>query len=751
MTTVQQQHQGERRKIFVASTDDAAATRLAALSATTSSSANGSCHRRRRSAAVYVATSALVLAAVALAPLAVVAFQGAHRLQQQHQPARSSYPPPHQHPPRRSKNGKSKSSVRSPFELRASTLPRSSRSPSSSSSSSNNNGGGSVGWSHDEASDAAARAFSGAAVELREANDDDDDAEWLRLQADISAAELELKYGSSAVAARETSSTAAATTSTSTSARPSGDSRVPSFRTLGGFLSTTCLIWLSEPLLSLVDTTFVSFQKSGAVAQLAAMGPATTFMDTVLYMTYFLAIATTNKLAEHLAAKDYRELQQWTSRLLGVAFACGGLVALATFAAGPSLLSKMAGASAATSPGIVPLATGYAQIRAAVAPLSVAGMVAQSLCLVTGQTKAVMASVGLASVLNIAGDALLTPIWGMHGASAATAVASSGAAILLLRQVYKQMKSWRKLEVEQQQAADKVVSIMSTPVSDQGRDIRKWLETSNGTGAADTSTVTTSVSLQRPDESDQPQQHQLSPVPLVSFPDRKSLFGLVKLSLPLAFNMWAKMASYGALTVRATAFGAVPLAANSILVRVFYFLCCLADGLGQATQAYLPATLYPKFHKKSFRKVMLRLGAVAALAAVGGGQLAKSMLSPGGASFLARDAGIVAQLTAAAPYLAGCLALHPFITVMEGTVIAKREFGNLVKTYTITLALFAGVLSSCTNIAGVWQSLLFWQVSRLVNYVLWRKREPKQQQQQLEKDEEGLTPLRPSSLETCIA
>jgi len=73
-----------------------------------------------------------------------------------------------------------------------------------------------------------------------------------------------------------------------------------------------CLaLWISGPLFSLVDTSFIGLSaKAGAVgaagsaAQLAALGPATTFIDGSLYLFAFLNVATTNLYASALARGD---------------------------------------------------------------------------------------------------------------------------------------------------------------------------------------------------------------------------------------------------------------------------------------------------------------------------------------------------------------------------------------------------------------------------------------------------------------
>jgi len=65
-----------------------------------------------------------------------------------------------------------------------------------------------------------------------------------------------------------------------------------------------CLgLWLSGPLLSLVDTAFVGLTAAPGkgAAELGALGPATTFIDGSTYLFAFLNAATTNLYANALA------------------------------------------------------------------------------------------------------------------------------------------------------------------------------------------------------------------------------------------------------------------------------------------------------------------------------------------------------------------------------------------------------------------------------------------------------------------
>jgi hypothetical protein len=83
----------------------------------------------------------------------------------------------------------------------------------------------------------------------------------------------------------------------------------PSLPTLADYrkFAIPCLgLWVAQPLLSLVDTAFVGLSAAvpaESAAQLAALGPATTFFDGATYLFAFLNVATTNLYSTALAQK----------------------------------------------------------------------------------------------------------------------------------------------------------------------------------------------------------------------------------------------------------------------------------------------------------------------------------------------------------------------------------------------------------------------------------------------------------------
>jgi Na+-driven multidrug efflux pump len=510
---------------------------------------------------------------------------------------------------------------------------------------------------------------------------------------------------------------------------------VPSYKTLLLFCSTTILIWLSEPLLSLVDTTVVGHCGSPATAvlQLAAMGPATTLVDAIMYTTYFLALATTNLTARALAAGDYRTLLKTTSHVLGVAAVLGCVVTAVLFTAGPTMLTRMmvgTGTGTATaSPQLVHYAVRYCQIRGLAAVCSVWQMVGQSFCLTVQDTRTPAIAVVVASVTNIVGDLLLRR-QGMQGAAAATAVAVSASAAILLSQVWRQVKEWRVLLVEQEEQTNKqrqqermtVKSDIDPPLPAQATSATSQSSTlieANMTQALESTSAIESTEMQTTGPTESP-----AVIPFMSLPDRESLAELVKLSGPLFFNMMGKIVCYSALTLRCTAYGVIPLAAHTIMMRFFFLYGCFGYSIGQTAQAFLPAAVYPVENKIAVRGILRRLAILAAVVAISNSLLVAWNVRALG-RFLTADAAVAQAMRDHAVYLGAAIFLHPFIELTEGVMIATRQFRTLISTYVVTVAAHLTTLFClCRSFTGVWQALVGFQVVRLTNFSLraWNKK-----------------------------
>ena len=80
---------------------------------------------------------------------------------------------------------------------------------------------------------------------------------------------------------------------------------LPTWKDYRKFAIPCLALWVANPLLSLVDTSFVGLSAGAAesATQLAALGPATTFFDGATYLFAFLNVATTNLYSSAIAQK----------------------------------------------------------------------------------------------------------------------------------------------------------------------------------------------------------------------------------------------------------------------------------------------------------------------------------------------------------------------------------------------------------------------------------------------------------------
>ncbi len=481
-------------------------------------------------------------------------------------------------------------------------------------------------------------------------------------------------------------------------------SDIAPFSKLLVFVSTTIVIWLSEPLLSLVDTTVVgkfaaatkgvSSSVSPETLQLAALGPATMVCDNAFYLVYFLAIAVTNQLASSSGRSDSSSVQvKTTSHALGVAGILGGLITFAIFCFGGGILKFIIGEGGAMVNGVdmtsslVSLSWDYTKIRGFLAPLTVAGMIAQAVCLATLDTKTPALAVLAASVINVFGDVLLVAKFrmGLQGAALATAAAGAASSIILLSKTKKKVKSWRESSLEK----------MKLPS-------------------------------------------------FISLPDPKSFVSLVKLAGPIFFVLLGKIICYSSMTLRASDFEMMSLATHNIMLRVFFFFCTFGDAFSMAAQSFLPQVLYGNSDEKNnqnngsnssgnelktptlrdkyrAKKLLKRILLLASGMAVSNAVLTKILLQQCG-SFFTNDPTILSLLASPGRvfYMMSAIFFHPIIMALEGSILATRDLGFLVASYGVTMTIMLSLLQFATNsFTGVWRVLFLFQFVR-VSIFGWR-------------------------------
>jgi MatE len=113
------------------------------------------------------------------------------------------------------------------------------------------------------------------------------------------------------------------------------------------FIIPTCSLFIAGPMMSLVDTAVVGQRNS---LELAALGPATTLCDSLIYSAVFIAIATTNLLAAALADDDAKESQKVVAHALAIGLVAGAVMVAVTVLFGAQMMASTAGSNISVIP-----------------------------------------------------------------------------------------------------------------------------------------------------------------------------------------------------------------------------------------------------------------------------------------------------------------------------------------------------------------------------------------------------------------
>jgi Na+-driven multidrug efflux pump len=468
---------------------------------------------------------------------------------------------------------------------------------------------------------------------------------------------------------------------------------LPSYKRIIFFVASTVVIWVSEPLLSLVDSAAVgryasSSSSQSSVVQLAALGPATILCDSTMYLSTFISMATTNKLARAFARNDVDDQVSILSHVMGLSLAVGAFITLLINFGGANILAAIIGpastASAETSKQVLSAALDYSRIRSIVTPLAVMGLTSQAVLLCSQDTKTPGLAVLVASLVNIIGDYLLVAKmnWGIRGAAWATTMASIIANGILVRKVWQLMQRWKNK-----------------------------------------------------------QSQQVQDVPFLSLPNREAFTSLIKLAGPIFFVLIGKIMGYSSMTIKAGSFGYLPLACHNVLMRVFFFFATCGDALSHSAQTFLPGLLYRKklideaiptalsttnskiisarnddsTNARTFLKRLL-------LFSVGAGifnSLAGRYIANSAGGTFTTDSSLVALMSLASPFMGLANFIHPITMTLEGSIIAGRDAGYLVGTYVFSLVLLLSHLRYvCSEFVAVYHALLLFQIVRIIQFGL---------------------------------
>mmetsp|Transcript_4261 Transcript_4261/g.8154 ORF Transcript_4261/g.8154 Transcript_4261/m.8154 type:complete len:551 (-) Transcript_4261:15-1667(-) len=428
-----------------------------------------------------------------------------------------------------------------------------------------------------------------------------------------------------------------------------------------------CLgLWISGPLLSLVDTASVGLTaKPGLGAfELGALGPATTFIDGSTYLFAFLNVATTNLYASALAKnagnpeKAKRATDAVVRTAAKIALICGfGIMAL-LFLKGQFLLSLYVGDA---SKHILGPATEYVHIRALSMPTSLLAGVLQASLLGAKDSVTPLVAVLASTLVNVFGDGLLVVFmkWGTAGAAIATTLA-------------------------------------------------QWAGTGALWGPARSKLLTKSTPQER-----------------AEYKVTSKVF--LRFAAPVLTLILGKIAAFGMMTHVAAALpGEAALASHQLVLSLFFFLSPFLEVISQTAQTFLPQ--YYVENSEEFLKEAQSLAArLLKLGVSIGGVIALLAASiPRFFPFiLTNDPLVQASVKPLAlPLFLGGLLTAP-VAVSEGVLLARRELKYLACVYMLsTIAFPFGLFKlkySGGPVSNVWFGFVFFQMFRAACFTgkLW--------------------------------
>mmetsp|Transcript_2497 Transcript_2497/g.5292 ORF Transcript_2497/g.5292 Transcript_2497/m.5292 type:complete len:578 (+) Transcript_2497:119-1852(+) len=454
-----------------------------------------------------------------------------------------------------------------------------------------------------------------------------------------------------------------------------------------------CLaLWISGPLLSLVDTSFIGLSAkagaigaSGSAAQLAALGPATTFIDGSLYLFAFLNVATTNLYASAVARSvSEKKNKEGVDELPGegvvrtaaksALYSGIGLTVFLLAVARP-LIALYIGPEAAASPGLLDAAHEYVKIRALSMPTALLGGVLQAALLGAKDSVTPLVSILYSTIINVTGDYLLVSRlhMGLKGAAIATLLAQLAGTIAMIQPARKKLLS-------------KGSSLGLLP---------RWI-----TKRA---------------------------------PDGITSKTFLKFAAPVLTLILGKISAFGFMTNAAAGLPGQPatLAAHQIALSLFFFASPFMEVISQTAQSFLPTygvlpepskgkSADPKEWKAASDRFVFRLEKV--------GLLVGALIATVVGSIVAFAPGIVtkdAAVQAAAKPLGAILAAGCFLTapvaVSEGTLIAQKELTYLGGIYLVSTALLPPILRRIRADGGplshVWVCFAVFQLFRSACFV----------------------------------
>lgn len=531
----------------------------------------------------------------------------------------------------------------------------------------------------------------------------------------------------------------------------------PGVRKILKFAIPAIGVWLCGPLLSLIDTSAVGVLSG--TAQQAALNPAVAVTDYAALLIAFMYTGTTNLVAA--AQENDRGVpgKPRTAKTLIGAMQLSTFVGLglgsALFVFARPLLRAIIG-NDAISPAVFSAAMKYVRIRALGMPAAAIIGSAQAACLGMQDIRSPLYVLLAAAIVNFFGDVFFVGnshplIGGAAGAAWATVFSQYAAVALFVRWLCNKPERSSKPRVMNLTKA--IMEMTGSPES-EGEKRRKGLRNSLASFVLPRkveSKVRKSPvgallsraknSIKKPKSVNTAEtvsvrgflKDRFKTSDLVKFPSKESRDEFSSYVVPVTTTVVGRVSGYISMShVVASSMGTIGMAAQQILVSLFYCLCPIADSLSLTAQSFLPAiSERPKSPERTEALKKTTRSFVKAGGIFGAAMVAAVTTIPILSGFFTSDPAVIAMVNSAVPMLIGFFATHGVLCAMEGVLMGQKDLGFLGKMYgayflglpmimlRVKRAALAG--NPGANLAAVWKVFLGYQIFRTVAWAVRNK------------------------------
>jgi Na+-driven multidrug efflux pump len=519
-------------------------------------------------------------------------------------------------------------------------------------------------------------------------------------------------------------------------------------------------VWLCSPLLSLIDTSAVGVL-SGTVQQ-AALSPAVAVTDYAALLIAFLYTGTTNMVATAQESDRGTVDKPRTAKMMIGAMQMSTYVGVGLgailFAFARPLLRAIIG-NDAISPAVFAAAMKYVRIRAIGMPAAAILGSTQAACLGMQDIRSPLYVLAAAAVVNFLGDMLFVGhshplIGGTAGAAWATVFSQYVAVAFFIRWLCG--KAAQKATTEPSEVmnlSDAILEITGKSNDNDGNGKSRLQRFKDGMESLklhnqrrknmehkselfqEKKRSLLGKSFQRKDKSVKKTNsdsfstrsflnNRFSTKDLLKIPSKETREEFKPYVIPVTTTQVGRVSGYIAMAhVVASSLGTVSMAAQQVIVSIFYCLCPIADSLSLTAQSFVPAISEKKASTEkaaAMKKVLvnfLKAGAV-----FGGAMMAGVSGIPLLTGFFTSDQAVIHLVNSVVPLLLVFFGMHGFVCGTEGILLGQKDLGYLGKMYA---AFFAAVpfmmlrvkrkaLAGVANIGltNVWTVFIGYQLAR---------------------------------------